>query len=435
MVTSAEISSRSGLIPEVKPTADHSISPARRLRKDAGAALEYLWELSGSVRHGRGDALLVEGTERETGRSLRTAYFGHYDNYAFVMGRLYSRYEVVEKHAGRSAFAASRWLRRLGAGASLLFGDVELLHGLPLARKGYLRIPQWLRQKYLIPDRWEDVLASFRKNTRKTDLRKVRKYGFSYRMSQSPEDFRPFYHHMYVPYLSKRFGEEVIIEPEWKVMRQCRKGRLLHILRDERVVAAALLHQLEGRLAYVWVGVPDDVDDDLFTGAFSAMYYFTILHGYLEGCREIDFLGSRPILSDGLFRYKRKWGTYVEDSPVPRGDILLRPLSFDEPIRAFFRRCPFVVRDGTGLAGKILADDRIVTARDLEAMHEQFDTPGLDGLVVHSLAGFDGTALRWAAPGERPVRLVDLKGEADPAAAFCRIARDQARLPTAARDR
>jgi hypothetical protein len=225
---------------------------------------------------------------------------------------------------------------------------------------------------------------------------------------------------MYVPYLSKRFGEEVIIEPEWKVMRQCRKGSLLHILREERVVAAVLLHQLEGRLAYVWVGVPDDVDDDLFTGAFSAMYYFTILHGYLEGCREIDFLGSRPILSDGLFRYKRKWGTFVEDSPVPRGDILLRPLSFDEPVRAFFRRCPFVVRDGEGLAGKVLVDDRIVTAGDLEAIHEQFDTPGLDGLVVFSLAGFDQAALDRTAPDWRPLRLVDLRGEADPAAAFCR---------------
>jgi hypothetical protein len=406
--------------PEIQRLTPVRPGLARRLRKNAGAVLEYLWELSGSVRLYKADAVLVEGAERETGRPFRAFYFGHYDNYAFVLGRAFSELRVVEKHEGCNSLHVRSWLARHAGDVSLLFADVELLFGRLLPTRDYLAIPQWVRQKYVVPETWEEVLGSFRKNTKKTDLRKVRKYGFEVRFARSEEAFREFYHRMYVPYLSRRFADEVIIEPEAKVLRQCRKGELMHIVREERVVAAVLLHLLGDRLAYVWVGVPDDVDDDLFKGAFSAMYYFTIRHGFERGCREIDFLGSRPLLNDGLFRYKRKWGTHVEDSPVPRGDILLRPLHLDGPLRSFFTANHFVVREGRGIAGQVLLDGEPATRDELAALVDRYHTKGLSGLRVFSLAGFAADAREWAARDEAPVRLFDLSDAPDPAAAFCR---------------
>jgi hypothetical protein len=408
-------------IPETKPTADSRIGLARRLRKDVAAALEYLWELSGSARHHRADAVLVEGKERETGLPLTAFYFGHYDNYAFILSRLFSAYRVVTKHTGRNSFQVRRWIAEYSRRASLLCIDSELLFCKLLPRSEYLEIPQWVRQKYNVPDSWEEVLKSFRKNTRRTDLRKVRKFGFTYRITGSEEDYREFYHRMYIPYLRKRFADEVIIEPEWKVLRQCRKGELMHIVRDERVVAAVLLHLLGGRLAYVWVGVPEDLDNDLYTGVFSAMYYFTILYGYTRGCHLIDFLGSRPLLNDGLFRYKRKWGTYVEDSPVPRGDILLKPLQFTEPVRGFFRTNHFVVRDGNALAGKILLDAGPATAENLQSIHEDLYTEGLAELKVYSMAGFEPCAHAWLENSGVAMRLINLSESANPAEAYCRL--------------
>ena len=418
MVTRGSIVSAPSPIPEVKPPAGDRINVARRLRRSVGSALEYLWELSGSARLYKADALLLEGRERVTGLPVRSFYFGHHDNFEFVFGRLYEDFEVTEAREGLNSLHARRWLNRFADRASLLAIDVELLYGRLLDCRRYLEIPQWIRQKYTVPDSWDRVLASFRKNTRKTDLRKVRKYGFTYRTTRSEADFLAFYHDMYVPYLRKRFGGEVIIEPEWKVLRQCRKGELMHIVRDGRTVAAVLLHLVEGRLAYVWVGVPEEIDDELFKGAFSAMYYFTILHAYVHGCHEVDFLGSRPLLNDGLFRYKRKWGTHVEDSPVPRGDILLRPLELNAPLRGFFSRNHFVVRDGRGLAGKVLLDGDPADAARLTSVCRQYETAGLTGLQLFSSSGFEADALDWVE-GREGVRLVDLSGAPDPAGAFC----------------
>jgi lipid II:glycine glycyltransferase (peptidoglycan interpeptide bridge formation enzyme) len=119
----------------------------------------------------------------------------------------------------------------------------------------------------------------------------------------------------------------------------------MQIIRDGEVVAAVLLHMADKRLAYVWVGVPESIQGDMFNGAFSALYYYTILYGYENGCREIDFLGTRPILNDGLFRYKRKWGTCIRISPVPRGDMLLKPLHLSIPVKSFFTNNFFITKD------------------------------------------------------------------------------------------
>jgi hypothetical protein len=404
---------------ECRPTVDHAMGLARRLRRDGGAALEYLWELSASVRHPRIEAFLVDGTERMTGKPVRVFYLGGYENYAFAVGRMLEDHREVERVTGINSLRSRNWLRRYLHRASMLVVDVELLYCRMLRSEPFLRIPAWVRQYYNMPDTWHEVLQSFRSNTRKTDLRKIRKYRLGYRISTLEEDFREFYHRMYVPYLEKRFQNEVIIEPEWKVLRQCRKGELMHVLREGRVVACALLHRLAGRMAYVWVGVPEEVDDGDYRGAFSALYYFTILHAYEHGCHQVDFLGSRPLLDDGLFRYKRKWGTEVKDSPVPRGDILLRPLRLDAPVRAIFERSPFIVRDGRGLAGKVLLNGDPATAHDLQDLVARFHTKGLTRLKVCSLRGFDAEALRWAEDPQAPVVLRDLSAFENPADEFC----------------
>jgi hypothetical protein len=408
-------------ISPTKPRGDNRVGWTRAIRRDVGALLEYVWHLSGSVRSHRVHALIVRGREKCTGSELTALYLGDRANYGFICKRAFSDFGIVESHHGVSALAAGKWIRRYADRVDLVILDVELLFCKMLLNEPFVRIPHWVRQKYRMPNTWEGVLKSLRKNTRKTDLRKVRKYGLIPRITRADEDFRDFYHRMHRPYLEKRFDDLVIIEPEWKFMRQCRKGELMQITRDDEVLGGVLMHKLGGRLAYVWVGVRDDLAPQWDRGVFSAMYYYTILHGYENGCEEVDFLGTRPVLSDGLFRYKRKWGTRVEDSPIPRGDILIRPVRFDAAVRAIFRENPFVVRDGPDLAGKILLDHGVATRGEIEDQVDRFYTPGLRRLKVLSTGGFEAAALGWAEAPETPLALFDLSASSDPAGDFCRF--------------
>jgi hypothetical protein len=378
-----------------------------------------MWHLSASFRSYRVEAMVVEGNERGTGEAVTSFYMGDQENFGFVFKRLFSDFTVVDRHEGVLASGVRKWITRHAEAVDLLFLDVELLYCRMLRGEPFLRIPHWVRQQYRVPGTWEGVLKSLRKNTRSTDLRKVRKYGLSYRITKAELDFRDFYYHMHKPYLQQRFDDLVIIEPEWRFMRQCRKGELMQVVRDGQVLAGVLLHKAGGRLAYVWVGVKEDISPDMYKGVFSAMYYYTLLYGYESGCEEIDFLGTRPVLNDGLFRYKRKWGTYVTDSPVPRGDILLRPNKLNLALRSFFSGNCFVARDGRELVGKVLFDSGVVCRSDLEGINDRLMTPGLRCVQVYSTCGFEEEAVRWRETGSASLELVDLNTSPDPALRFC----------------
>jgi hypothetical protein len=381
--------------------------------------LEYVWEASASVRNLHVDMMIIEGAEKFSQASMTTLYIGHHENDAFMLNLIYDRYTVTKKHAKLPLTGFFKWFILYRHSVDLIILDHELLLCTLYKNPSWLVIPQWIRQKFYVPDTWDEVLSKFRKNTKKTDLRKVRKYMFSYRISRDKNDFDIFYEKLYKPYLEMRFNDEVIIESKPKVLRQCRKGELMQIIRDGEVVAAVLLHNSEGRLAYVWVGVPDHITGEMSKGAFSALYYFTILYGFNSGCHEIDFLGTRPLLNDGLFQYKRKWGTVVQKSPIPRGDILLKPVRETDVVKSFISHNLFVVREGKNLVGKIFHSEGRLNREDLSDIVSRYATDGLSALKIYCSMGYRNGTIEWARSLEEKIVLIDLKNIDDPVKSYC----------------
>jgi hypothetical protein len=127
------------------------------------------------------------------------------------------------------------------------------------------------------------------------------------------------------------------------------------------------------------------------------------------------------MLNDGLFHYKRKWGTYVQDSPVPRGDIMLKPLCFNRAVMSFFAHNYFIVRDGVSLVGKILLQDKKVTQNDLEYITKLYHTKGLQCLKIFSMLGFDDTTEIFKKNNGNRLRLYDLSDSPDPVLSFSNL--------------
>lgn len=390
----------------------------RRLRKNIGAMLEYAWGLTASIWVHRADALLIEGKERISDEPMTVFYFGSYDNYAYMMGRLFRDFEIVERHENVLALKVKYWVNKYRTQASLVFLDLELLYCKLVSNEHYLCLPPMINLKIHINDNWDQVIKKFRKNTRRVDLRKVRKYELGYCISNDEQDYRDFYRCMYKPYLTRRFQGEVVLEPERKVLRQCRKGKLIHIRRGDQTVAAAVLHQLDGRLASLWVGVPEDLPEDLYRGAFAGLYYFTIQHAYEQGCTVVDFLGSKPLLNDGSLQFKRRWGAHIEKNSAPWGDMMLRPIKFTPAVKSVFINNPCITREKDKLVGNVLLDDD-TTKKTVQKLYDQLYCDGLEQLMIYSLEGFEADALAWAREADETVQLIDLSGKATPPEAYC----------------
>ena len=226
---------------------------------------------------------------------------------------------------------------------------------------------------------------------------------------------------MYAPYIKKKFGDEAVVVSERKFLRQCSKGELMTLSRDKKVIFCVLLHAFAGRIGSVWGGVSDNVESKMLKGASTALDYFTILHGFERGYHTINFGLSRPLLNDGCFRYKRKWGTFIEDSLFPRADILIKPLCSNAPIKSFFAHNHFIARDDGNFVGKILFDEDKLTETHVQHCLKYYFTKGLDSLKIFSMSGFEDSAKDLAKFYSKEIRLFDLSHSSNPAQDFCRL--------------
>ncbi len=385
----------------------------------AELVLEGLVELSRSARLYGFDVVVLEGNEKYSKHHLKVLYIGKFDSFSFIFNRMYSKFSIIERCRNTKGLNIRSWIKKYRSTVDLVVIDVGLLVFKMLPREQYIKIPQWVKQRFKVPDTWENVLNSFRKSTRK-EMRRILKHGYTYNISNSEKDIKNFYHHMYTPYIKKMYGDEAIIVPEKSFLKKSNNAQLIQLLHYEKIVLASLLND-KGRLSIEWVGAPDNVEPEMLKGASDAIDYFIIRYGYENGNHTIDFGPSRPLLNDGVFQYKRKWGTYVENGCMPMGDILLRPLKFNIPVINFLSHHHFITRNGKKLVGRILLNNRQLNARDLEYIEKRYYSQRLDHLKIFALSGLEDGVLKAARKHSKKLRIFDLSNCLHPEEDFCRL--------------
>lgn len=204
-------------------------------------------------------------------------------------------------------------------------------------------------------------------------------------------------------------------------MRAGREGGLIEIVRDESVVASGLLVDSGSTLCLTWAGMSQEVSPEKLEGAFAALYYFTILHGYELGRDYVWFGQSRPLANDGVFRYKRQWRTRVIATSEILGDILIQPLSFSGPVQSVFANNCFIIETSSGLVARILLAGRVADTTEIRDLSRRYGTEGVDRLEIFSLLGFEKSDGEETLDDGTVVRRVDLSRSRNPALDFCQM--------------
>jgi hypothetical protein len=363
-------------------------------------------------------ALLVSGPEKHSGAPIRSLYFGSGNNLSYLLGLLYDEYRIEEEHRHLRAWQVKDWVQGHRNKVDLVTADLPWPYHHLLADRGLLEAPAWVDQKLALPESWEEVLAQLRSSARGEDLRKIRKHGLQYRIVRDEEAIRRFYDEMYVPHLTHRFGSAAYIEPEWKVRYCAESGALMEILRDGEVVAGQVLFGDRQDMQLLWAGTSGGEFGQQSQGVFPALYYFGVLYAFESGCHAADYCGSRPLLSDGIFQLKRRWGGHVYDG-WSRDTLFFLPIHLGQANLSFLTRHPLIARCGNGLVGKVLLGTEPVQPDDVARAELVYATAGLQAIRLYSLQR-PGPAALDAARATPGIELVDLSREAEPAAAYCR---------------
>lgn len=406
----------------MEPTPTRTIEKPgaiRALEEKLRESLAHAVGLSFATFETDASAVWLRGREKHTGENVSAFYFGSGRSLDHLVDKLYDSHEVSRRRDGLRIWSAPRYLREARASVDICFADLPWPYSRLCARRGFLHIPGWIVQKIPLTDSWDGVVAQFRKNTKTTDLRKVRKYQLRFTLSRAPADLDYFYERLYAPYAQHRFKHLAIIDDHDNVCGLGNRRVLLQVVHDRRVVAGVVLHRWRRTMHFLWFGILLDVEQGVADAALSAIYLFSIQHAYNEGCVELNLSFTIPLLNDGVYRYKRKWGARVHDA-WRLGDIVASPVSFGPAIRSFFANQPMIMRDEGRLTGKILLDQP-ADQEALAKLAEGYASPGLNALKFFCLDARTTAAARECIDVGMPVSCCDLSGSNDPAADFCRL--------------
>lgn len=335
---------------------------------------------------------------RRDGGDLSIVYAGRGRNFPYLVKSIFSDWRLRDNtHTTIFGYrrAAERWLHE----ADLLIVDIGWPYDRAINRAGaFLEIPDWVNMGVELGGDWDELVRQFRKDARKNDLRRVRRNSYDYETTSSKDEIERFYADMYVPYVRFVHGADALLAPRRHVIRRGVKGALIKVKRSGEVVAAGIVYPDGNVLVSMWMGIPAHLHEHPPEASISALYVFLLRYALENGFAAVDFAGTRPLLTDGIFQFKRKWGAVVEDTFSP-SSILLQLISGRPQTIAFCCRFPVVVRSHRGLEGLVCHSDNIDNAIRLEQLSKQLVTRGLERLIVVSVA----------AEGERSVvaRTVD----------------------------
>ena len=371
-----------------------------------------------------GGAIWLEGKERHSGEPLSAFYYGALEAFDYVVHRLYAEYAVARIEEDVPVSAGVRMLEREAA-SDLVIGDLSWPYYHRLPRHRFLLVPRAIAHTLSLPASWAEVEARYRvRKTTRDELRKLDKYGLSYRTCRDRAAIERFYHTMYVPYATERHGDLSDLDSLESVVAAAQAGTLLEVLQGEHVVAAGVLHRVGKRMRFLWLGIVNGLEPGLKGAAGAALYCFAIQFAIAERCTELNLMYSPADLSNGIHRYKRKLGARVSGERRV-GRIAVAVANLTPATIGALSHMPLAVTDAGGkLKGHILVVQDDLSPEDVRKLGAYYACDGLEALTIFSTRALSDEVLRTdyaALDAELPrLELHDLTRSNRPAADFCR---------------
>jgi hypothetical protein len=247
----------------------------------------------------------------------------------------------------------------------------------------WLTTSRWLRWTLDISPSIEDISAAFSRDLRSCDLRRVARRGFTSKIARDADHLAMFYEDMYAPTVRAIPSDIAIIEPFDTILSAFRAGFLLFVMDGDQYVAGGVICPAQDTLRCTWLGIMGGRPQLRRSGVIAALCWFSILFGKENGFKTLDMGVSRPFLNDGLYRFKRKWGTTVKKDGGPDQEIGFAFASLTSSVEAFLSDNPIVFDHRGSLWGLVSPrEDGAGDKARLAGLRRQHSSPGLRGLIA-----------------------------------------------------
>lgn len=212
---------------------------------------------------------------------------------------------------------------------------------------GAIDLPLMITLRKRLPASQEALLAELKTSTTREDLRRIRKAGFTYRITREPADIRRFYSDFYVPLVRERFPEDGAVRALDDMLASVRgAGELLCADLDGEWVAGLLSSDFEDNYSMGALGIRG-ADEEIRQKRVVSALIVAALQRAVERGRPVATLGqSLPFLGKGPIWFKAKWGCSLELAKRPQTVRILADLRHAQVQRALAQSPIILVENG-----------------------------------------------------------------------------------------
>ena len=318
----------------------------------------------------------VEGEERNSGLPLTILYAvgGEYQNKNYVLQLIFGE-SYRQRRLGRY------WLSNVAkaipaSGCSLIVAEVCQSHLKFAGLSHWFLIPTWVFGEVDLP---RDAKATEKVSG---DLRRIRRHALRCEVTRDPKQFDDFYYNMYVPYISRTFGDCADVSPYKRMRAQFRYCDLLLVKNQEQSIAGQLVMNFKAGTCLGNMGIRDGNREYVKDGAGCALYHFGLQYLQDKGCKTAWLGWSRPFLRDGVLQFKKKWSQRIVDSND--NGFALGVAAYTPAVKAFLLNNPFIFkRRGQFHAAVFVDGDRPLSSADIEQVDKDYFHDGLSCLYIY----------------------------------------------------
>jgi hypothetical protein len=345
------------------------------------------------------------GTSRVSGQEVRMIAAGMPRWAAQVGTYFFAEEPVVETTTQVPVWSLRRHLNQRQAAADLTLVGIDRISARLYLGKDYLAMPPLISTWQSVPENPSD--SSQKRSSVASDLRRVKKQGYTSQLSKAAGDFDLFYEHFYKPYILGRHTTNARLTPRWMLRLVYAFGSIQWLtLKGERVAADLVMKQGRGYNLVV-TGVKDGRQDLLRQGALAALYINSVDHARQLGCTRILLGSSRAFLQDGLTRYKGKWmdGFNQDDGHITANHVLLlRWNRLAGPVAEFLSSAGLIHHEQSGYSALWAFPSHLPLSA--ETLQKQYEVLKLKDLYRFRILLPDKAPPGFVCPPE--VRLIEL---------------------------
>ncbi len=311
------------------------------------------------------------------GKSFRILYVGRGHEIGYISDAFYLGNNIeIASPIRLSIWNVPQRISILGSQSDLIVVEINKLFAEYFLNKGYFIIPKWLYLEVDVSKALEQIRIS---KSIKSDIRRIRKFMYSYEIDTLSKKINYFYYNMYLPYVFMRYGRQVEPYSFRHIKKIAMQGHLLLIKQENEYISGIIYSTNRKKMFLHSVGVKDGEYNYVKKGGLSAAYYYSVLLAKRYNCETISFGLVRPLLNDGVLRYKQKWGTKIKDADRGSNVFALKFVNPDKLNLEFLKQTPVIFQQNRQI-GCICCIDAAMSS--ITSFLRQSLDLGIDKLIV-----------------------------------------------------